>query len=129
MPRERFDLKRVLQVVLGAWPEGIVEDDGNGRAFPLRDAVLDQTWQPNEFFIYRDQASADVWTEEGYTEENRGRMLHVLIGNHVQDEIELTLVVDVISPQTNALVDGIAQALSVENGALRSTQGATKRST
>ena len=128
VPRQRFDMRRVLEVVFAAWPEAIVEDDSDGKVFRLRDVLTtDPSWHSKEFFIYHDQASADIWTEEGYTEENRGRMLHLLTVDRSPEEVELTLVVDDVSPQTSALVDNIARALSVENGTLKAAKEAYRR--
>lgn len=63
-----------------------------------------------EFFVYRDQAAAASWTEDGAVPENRNTMFHFLIGAPLKDRpdlVEVTVVFDRLTPEVRRFLKGL----------------------
>jgi hypothetical protein len=72
----------------------------------------------DEFFVYKDQASATEWTEFGATESNRNRMLYFLIkpryADGQEDHVEVTIVVGELTPEMRENLQRLQEKLQAE---------------
>jgi len=114
-PRATFDIRRILEVVQTEWPDAVFEDAEADGTRPLQKLVArHERVDSCEFFLFRDEASARSWDEEGLTTANANKMLHVLIRDipSSSDEIELTLVVDRLKGKMATLIGRLRETLN-----------------
>jgi hypothetical protein len=108
----------ILRVCLQHWPNGILEDDFDGKMHTLSEAESRLPTRPlQEFFVYRDTEAAEDWESEGATSTNVNTMLHFLISELDKSAAyrEVTLVCDQLDePMQHLLAD-----LSTQLQALR----------
>ncbi len=104
----------ILRVCLRQWPEGILEDDSDGSAYPLAEAASRlPSRQEQEFFVYRDAEAAKEWESEGAASPNGNTMLHFLISSPAEDAAfrEVTVVCDRLDEPMQHLLSELATEL------------------
>ncbi len=114
-PRETFDVPLLLDVLQQFWPDGAYQDANEEYARPLSSAAAGSTGQrTGEFFAYEDDASARSWAQDGWAPANQNKMVHVLIQESPTspDLLEITLVIDEITPEMAGLFHAIHSALA-----------------
>ena len=85
---------RVVQTILGTWPNGVVEEANT-----------------SEIFVYREQAALDAWTADGWTEEYAKAMINVLITQ--DDTVVVTCVVeDPKDPELSQILEAVKKCLT-----------------
>ena len=112
--RPGFDVGALLDAVLEVWPDGLFQDAEGEAVRPLPAALADQrTSEVREFFIYKDQSSADSWDKEGWTEQHGNDMAHFLVGEDgARPEIlQLTVVIGSATGETVRLIAAVFDAL------------------
>src|SRR5205814_1465583 len=81
---------------------------------PLVTVLADhQASASQEFFVYKDPASAARWDKDGWTEEHGNGMAHFLVVQDAArpDTLQLTLVIGTATPETVRLVAAVFDAL------------------
>lgn len=101
-PRESFEPRLILDVILDRWPNAMFQDVNEENPHPLG-ALLesDTDIQTSEFFVYPDEASAQSWNREGLTTANTNNMVHFLIKDdpNCAGPLQITMVVDEFTPE------------------------------
>ena len=79
-PRTSAPWRIILEMGHELWPNCVYEDANEDETQPLIE-VLSARKQPQspEFFLYKDQANADSWTEHGMTPANNRNKIHFLL--------------------------------------------------
>lgn len=101
----------ILRTVLHHWPDCVYQNanDASGTIHQVMNAGISNP--PScEVFIYRDATAAQLWEEEGATEETANTMLHVIVGESSSQVVPVTLVCDDLSGEMAAIVDEIQAA-------------------
>jgi hypothetical protein len=96
-PRESYDPKTILDVMVDYWPHGIFQDASEVATRPLASVLVEETeLKSHEFFVYQDEASAASWAACGKTAENANRMVHFLIQDDAAapEALQITIVID-----------------------------------
>jgi hypothetical protein len=123
--RQGFDHRLLLDVVLELWPDALFQNAEEDEVRSLTAVLADPAaGASREFFVYKDNASADSWDREGWTEEHGNDMVHFLI---VEDAarpaiLQLTLVIGSVTGETVRLISAVYDALgrmSMGEGGLR----------
>src|SRR5262245_10146820 len=111
--RADFDLRTLLDAVLDWWPEAIFQDASAEATRPLSSLVAgSERLSTVEFFVYRDEASARSWNQEGRTPANANAMAQFLIQDTAEPELlQITLVVDQLSGETLGLYNAVNSVL------------------
>jgi hypothetical protein len=102
MPARLCNPTQVLLACLKHWPNGYYQHADEGPAVPIREALTSRTAPlGDEFFVYKDRASADSWERDGATPENQNTMIHFLIGggNTNGPDRRLTMVIGDATPE------------------------------
>jgi hypothetical protein len=80
VPREVPVHQRIIDQVLRFWPGARFQDVDSDDDRPLAEsAVRIASADSREFFIYRDQATAKSWQEDGASVATYNTMLHILV--------------------------------------------------
>ena len=75
----------ILRRVQFLWPECVFEDANTGGQHPIwSESVWLYGTGSKEFFVYRDEAAALAWDQDGGTEENLDTMLYFLVEKQPQ---------------------------------------------
>jgi hypothetical protein len=112
--REGFDVGAILDAVMEIWPEGLFQDAEEDNLRLLSNSLSDERIKSSlEFIVYKDQASADSWVKEGWTEVHANNMAHFLV---VEDAtrpamLQLTLVIGSATSETIRLIAAVFDAL------------------
>ena len=85
--------EQIHRVVRLDWPDCIAEDVETGDR--IETFQLEFSQPTREVFLYRDEASKQLWDKEGVTESNANTMIHV-----VPHDAGVTVVVDDASEVT-----------------------------
>lgn len=104
VPKAQFALPSILDIVYDFWPEAIFQAADAEHGVPL--AHLLDKGKPlsvEEFFLYRDEQSQRTWDEHGWTESNANTMIHFLLAEKQADQVEVTMVVDSLTPEIASL--------------------------
>lgn len=111
--RQGFDPRAILDAVVELWPDGLFRKAEEESACRLTAVLADRGaggWR--EFFVYKDQASADSWDREGWTEEHSDDMTHFLVVEDTRpDKLQLTLVIGSVTGETVRLIAAVYDAL------------------
>ena len=105
------------------WPKGWGETPDMDEPAALAN-LPSEVWSHagSEFFIYEDEAAAREWTESGATESGHNRMVHFLFRptftEDREETLEVTAVVDVITPAMKKLLGGLQEKLQSETAKL-----------
>ena len=113
-PRASFNTRRILEVVQGEWPAAVLEDADTEGTLPVRDLLAGELSRDScEFFLYRDEASAKSWDEDGLTTANANAMIHVLTRDipGSPEKLEVTFVVDRRKGKMAALIRRLCEVL------------------
>jgi len=84
-PPHEGDLRVLVDVILAAWPEAVIETD-NVKHTPLRDFELPTG--TFDGFVYRTREAADAWDEDGWTTRFGNDLIWI---NMLPDVLCLTL--------------------------------------
>ena len=87
----------IVQSLRVYWPNLVVQDADSVAPFSSNSNIPYN--QLNEIFIYLDHNSYESWSLEGAIEENLNKMIHV-----IEDEFQLTLVVDDVDEDVNRYI-------------------------
>ena len=114
------DVKNMtLRWMKSVWPKGWGETPGMDEPAALAN-LHSENWAHagNEFFVYEDEAVAREWTESGATESGQNRMVHFLFrptfSKDREESLEVTAVVDAITPSMKKLLGGLREKLQSE---------------
>ncbi len=114
VPRDGFRLRLLLYVLLNHWPDAVFQRAEEDRIQRLRDVIeAAGRLEVDEFFVYRDKASARSWDREGLTLVNSDRMLHILIEDQSPrpDFIQITVVMGALTPELLRLYNSLDSVL------------------
>src|SRR5205823_3671687 len=79
IPREQYYPRLVLETVADLWPEAVYQNADETSWTPLAQLLQrDEDVGSAEFFVYRDETSAQDWATHGARAENANTMLHIL---------------------------------------------------
>ena len=112
--RQGFSMIPLLDSLLSVWPDAQFQDADNDSTRSLAEIVANRpSDEPQEFFIYKDQRSAQSWANDGWTEAHANDMVHVLVVEETSrpDTIQLTLVIGAFTGETLRLVVAVFEAL------------------
>jgi hypothetical protein len=112
--RQGFDVGLILDAVIEIWPDGLFQHADEEDVRPLTGVLADQrAGASQEFFVYKDRASADSWKKEGWTEAHANDMLHFLVVYDAArpEMLQLTLVIGSITGETVRLVAAVFETL------------------
>jgi len=112
-----FEPRMILDGVIDFWPSGIFQDANNSSTRLLREVLDDASeLKTDEFFVYKDQSSADTWQRQGLSSA-LNTMLHFLIVEDLSrpGASRITMVIDELTSETMELY----AALSSRMGQLR----------
>lgn len=114
-----FDVRLVLDAVLELWPDAVFQDVDEEAGRPLTDVLAaGGASTSREFFVYKDEAGAQGWIREGWTEEHGNDMAHFLVSEDATspNRLLLTLVIDSLTSQTLELMASVQDALKLMSG-------------
>lgn len=112
--RGGFSIVPLLDSLLDVWPDALLQDADGDSIQGLSNVLANPpTSEPHEFFVYRDQASADSWANAGWTQAHANDMVHLLVADDASrpDVIQLTLVIGAFTSDTLRLVVAVFEAL------------------
>lgn len=112
--RQGFEVLPLLDAVLVVWPDGLLQNAEDDAVHRLTDVLTGQTVSVSrEFFVYKDQATADSWARDGWTEEHANDMAHFLIVEDAArpEMLQLTLVIGSVTGEMVRLIDEVFDAL------------------
>ena len=96
----------------------VFEDAEGDHTVPLTDSWV---WKvgtaSREFFVYRSQADADLWDDEGVQPPNPNTMFHFLIGDTVANGrfVEVAFVFDKLTPALRQFIKELRSSFLVLN--------------
>lgn len=102
---------QILLACLKHWPNGYYQHAAETVILPIREALTTRTAPlGDEFFVYKDRASAESWERDGATPANRNTMIHFLLETASANGAgcRLTMVIDDRAPE----MDEIEQSIS-----------------
>ncbi len=80
VPRRAYSARAILTEVAEAWPDSVIEGSEEAATRPVADILQGNEDVPyDEFFVYRNEASARDWKRKGATARNGNNMLHFLV--------------------------------------------------
>jgi hypothetical protein len=97
VPRECFDPQIILEAISDIWPDARFQDADSTEVLSLDELLRDsKTPASSEFFVYRDDSSAQKWAQNGWSPDNSNSMVHFLIqpAPSPSDLVQITMVVD-----------------------------------
>jgi hypothetical protein len=112
--QQGFDVRLILDAVIEVWPDGLFQNAEEEGVRPLTAVLEDQqVGASREFFVYKDQASADSWGQNGWTEEYGNAMAHFLVVENAArpEMLQLTLVIGSATGEMVRLIAGVFDAL------------------
>jgi hypothetical protein len=115
VPRKAYDARLILAEIAECWPDSVFEGLRDESTRPVAD-ILDQDAPigSEEFFVYRNQASADRWERNGATGKNANDMLHFIAAQSRRGgRMTITMVIGDITPEMGRLYWSIDNALAV----------------
>ncbi len=98
-------IEAAVRVVLRDWPNAVFENAETAERFETIAPIPFS--EMRELFIYRDSQSADIWDRLGAVESAENSMIHL-----IQDEGQLTVVIDRPSPEIEAILASIRSELA-----------------
>lgn len=108
--RGLFDLRLMLEAIQDRWPRAVFQDANEDTVCSLASLLPDSgKLRSNEFFVYRDEDSAQSWNADGKSSPNSNSMVHFLIEDDrlPADRLQLTMVVDEVTPEMSELFTAI----------------------
>ncbi len=115
--RENFSVYRLMKVILTIWPESVFQDAEETEVQSV-DAIRIETRleSSREFFVYKNQESAESWEKAGWTEAHGNDMIQFLITEDIaQPQIFLVnLVIDKATREMIVLLAAVRKALTSE---------------
>ena len=115
VPDEGAAVDAILRVVRRHWKDYVFQNADDPRPSPRPPGNWLPTPSGRQFFLYRDDAAARSWNENGAIPENANTMLHVLVGNRWQPGTHfrsLTVVCDEVAGEMESLLDEIRMSLA-----------------
>src|ERR1051325_4313905 len=114
VPRRRYQPRLILAAIAQCWPQSVFESLEDEATRSVWDALhRSEKRSDDEFFVYRNAASADDWTRHGATTNNANDMVHFLVRpTHAGNSLEITMVVGEITPEMGRLYWMIDKALT-----------------
>lgn len=112
--RRGFDARPVLDAVLEVWPDGFFQDAEGEDVCPITTVLAAPGAAASvEFFVYKDEASAGSWNNEGWTEDHGNSMAHFLVSDIPAhpDRLQLTLVIGSFTGETVRLIPAVYDVL------------------
>jgi hypothetical protein len=112
--RQGFDLRSILDAALEVWPDGFFQNADEEGVRQLTAVLADQGESAtHEFFVYKDEASAESWDRDGWTEEHGNDMAHFLVVEDAPrpEMLQLTLVIGSATVETVRLIAAVLEAL------------------
>jgi len=103
---EPLDRIVLVQTFRKTWPHLVVQD-GAAEDIVSFDDALGIVASSDEFFVYRDDASFQSWSEHGARSDNEDQMVHVIVAPD-----EVTFVVAGVVSETYRLAQNAIAALS-----------------
>jgi hypothetical protein len=98
----------IIRLMRQTWPGARFQDADRDDCNPIdSETVMVQGGRSREFFIFRDERSAEAWHRDGATSENAKSMLHFLVDDRPADPSSprhVTLVCDEVSGAIESLV-------------------------
>jgi hypothetical protein len=114
VPRAAYDPRLILAVIAECWPESVFEGVADEATRPVA-AILegDERVTSDDFFVYRNHASAVDWQRNGATARNGNDMLHFLASEKRRGgPVATTMVIGDITPEMGRLYWAIDNALA-----------------
>ncbi len=112
--RQGFALRPLLDAALEVWPDGYFQNAEEAGVRQLTAVAADQQAViAREFFVYKDEASAESWGRDGWTEDHGNDMAHFLAAEDTPapEMLQLTLVIGSATVETVRLIAAVLEAL------------------
>jgi hypothetical protein len=120
VPRAAYDPRLILAEIAEAWPESVFEGLEDDFTTPVRE-ILDGNvaLSGDEFFVFRNQASARNWQRKGATSKNGNDMLHFIATRSRRgNSVDITMVIGDFTPEMGRLYWAVDNALTKPKGRL-----------
>lgn len=115
-PRQGFDVRILLEAVLNLWPDAQFQEADDEQAKPLAEAAIGNS---REFFVYKNEAAATSWNDEGWTEQHENDLAHFIVQDDPtdRDRLHVTVVIGSVTEDTQRLLDDVLAAFRRMTGA------------
>ncbi len=113
-PDEGAAVDAILRIVRRHWKDFVFQNGDDPAPIPRPPGNWLPTPSGRQFFLYRDEAAARSWDDNGAIPENANTMLHVLVGNRWQPGTHfrsLTLVCDEATGEMSQILGEIETSI------------------
>src|SRR4051812_24115288 len=91
-PKSSDSWRTILEMGFALWPNAVFQDGDEESTHSLAEILSEEVPRSSEFFIYKDDANAKSWSDEGLTPANTTFMLHFLLFDDPErpNQLEIT---------------------------------------